>query len=212
MIGRFTCSAAAVTTVLVLAGCVPAQRVNLSGQWPAQPGSYTAVDEAWTRHATLRTGLSDQFEEVLDVYATLESPDWRAAYVSHRGRRELLSAQALRALAQAQQQEAAKYHEVELLVATHRRDENDLDDGKRSVWRLRLVNSKAAEVAPVSIVRDRRPRQVIRADFPQLGDFAKAYIVKFPAKLQIFGDGADWVALKLASSRGGVKMVWKGRN
>ena len=75
--------------------------------------------------------------------------------------------------AQAQAEMAGPY-EIELMVTTWDRRENDLDRGKKSVWRVVLVDEQGNEIEPLEIVKDKRPSFTVRADFPAFGDFATA--------------------------------------
>jgi hypothetical protein len=112
----------------------------------------------------------------------------------------------------AQEQAAlADHYEVELLVTTWERRENDLDRGKRSVWNVRLVDDDGTELAPTEIVRDKRPREVLLADVPAFGDFAVAYIARFPRTTDLFRPGARHVKLHMWSPRGGVELAWDAR-
>ncbi|HWN67120.1 MAG TPA: hypothetical protein VNM90_05740 [Haliangium sp.] len=179
--------------------------VSLDGTWPEQPGSYHDVNERWTRHAVLRKYPSI----ILEVYATFESPEWRAAHASYLAERRNMSNAARAVLLEQTRQvsETAPY-EVQLLVTTNDRRENDLTKGKRSVWRVVLVDPQGNEIEPLSIERDRRPREVIAAEFPHLGDFAEPYVARFPRDVALLGPDAAKLSLKMGSARGGVELVW----
>lgn len=178
--------------------------VRLTTDWPAQAGDYEDVTEAWTRSTNLRAA----YQEVLELSAVLKSPEWRAAYArrdaAHRG---LAGAALQQRMAQAQAEFEGPW-EVELLVTTWDRRENDLDRGKRSVWRVVLVDDNGTEVEPLEIVKDKRPSFTVRADYPAFGDFATAYIARFPRTANIFGPGVKAVRLRMSGSRGGVELVW----
>lgn len=178
--------------------------VALTDQWPAQPGDYGDTVEAWTRKASLHGDL----QEVLQLSAILKSPAWRAAHAArdadHRG---LAGDARQQRIAQAQAEAAGPY-EVEMLVSTWDRRENDLDRGKRSVWHVTLLDETGHEIAPLEIVKDKRPASVLRAEFPSLGDFATAYIARFPRTTTVFGPAVKKVELRISSERGGVSVVW----
>jgi hypothetical protein len=182
--------------------------VNLDGTWPEQPGSYRDVHEQWTRHGVLRKYPS----VVLEVYATFKSPAWRAAHAGYMAERQNMS-NAARAvlLEQTRQVGETEPYEVQLLVTTNERRENDLTKGKRSVWRVVLVDPQGNEIEPLSIERDRRPREVIRAEFPELGDFSEPYVARFPRDTALLGPDATQLSLKMGSTRGGVELVWSRR-
>ena len=188
-----------------LAACASAPPpVHLTEAWPAQPGNYDDVTLAWTRTAVMR----GQYQEVLDLAVTFKSPEWRAAHAArdadHRG---LSGAARDQRLAQAQAEMAGPY-EVELMVTTWDRRENDLDHGKRSVWHVVLVDDAGNEIEPLEIVKDKRPAFTVRADYPAYGDFATAYIARFPRTANILGPGVKQVRLRMSGSRGGVELAW----
>lgn len=186
-------------------GARSAGPVSLDGTWPEKPGSYRAVHEQWTRHGALRKYPSI----VLEVYATFKSPAWRAAHAMYLAERQNMS-NAARAvlLEQTRQVSETEPYEVQLLVTTNDRRENDLTKGKRSVWRVVLVDPQGNEIEPLSIERDRRPREVIAAEYPDLDDFAEPYVARFPRDVALLGPDVMKLALKMGSARGGVELVW----
>jgi hypothetical protein len=95
-------------------------------------------------------------------------------------------------------------------METWDRRENDLDRGERSVWRVVLVDSEGHEHAATEIRRDKRPDQVIRAEFPAFDDFSRAYIARFPKDAVILGPGVAHVGLRLSSTRGAIDLSWQG--
>lgn len=190
--------------VLVACGAAP-PRVDLGGTWPAQPGDYDEVTERWTRKAELQTS----YQQVLELAATLKSPEWRAAHAARDANHRGLTGEARsQRMAQAQAEMAGPY-EIELMVTTWDRRENDLDRGKKSVWRVVLVDEQGHEIEPLEIVKDKRPTFTVRADFPAFGDFATAYIARFPRDKQILGPGVRKVELRMSSPRGGVRVLWE---
>src|SRR6185312_17127156 len=110
-------------------------------------------------------------------------------------------------LAQAQADMAGPY-EVELMVTTWDRRENDLDRGKRSVWRVVLVDEQGHEIEPLEIVKDKRPTFTVRAEFPALGDFATPYVARFPRTPAILGPSVHALKLRISGERGGVEVAW----
>jgi hypothetical protein len=187
-----------------LAACGSTPALQLTDTWPAHPGSYDAVTRAWTRDAQLHA----DYQEVLDVVATFESADWLAAHAVRDANLANLTGPArVQAMAQAQAAAAGPY-EIELMVTTWDRRENDLDRGKNSVWRVVLVDDLGHEIQPIEIVKDRRPPYTVRAEFPALGDFAVPYIVRFPRTPPVFGPQVRAVKLRMSSERGGIELTW----
>lgn len=190
---------------LLVACSSAAPAVRLTTDWPAQePTDYEDVTEKWTRARSLRAS----YQEVLELSATLKSPEWRAAFAvrdaNHRG----LTGEARRQrMAQAQAEMEGPW-EVALNVTTWDRRENDLDRGKRSVWRVVLIDDAGNEIEPIEIIKDRRPVFTLRADYPTFGDFATAYIARFPRTAAVLGPGVKQLRLRLSGSRGSVELAW----
>ena len=179
--------------------------VRLTEEWPAKVNEYDDVARDWTRSAILR----GQYQQVLELYGTFKSPDWRAAHAERDAEHRGLAGEARdQLLAQAQADMAGPY-EVELLVTTWDRRENDLDRGKRSVWRVVLIDDQGHEIEPLEIVKDKRPTNTLRADFPVVRDFATAYVARYPRTTPVLGPGVHRVRLRMSSVRGGVELAWQ---
>ncbi|TMQ26668.1 MAG: hypothetical protein E6J90_04110 [Deltaproteobacteria bacterium] len=179
--------------------------VRLTEDWPATIRDYKAVVRDWTRKAQLHAN----YQEVCELVATLKSPEWRAAQAAHDADvRGLTGATRDERIAQARTEVAGPY-ELEVMLTTWDRRENDLDRGKKSVWRVVLIDEQGKEIEPLEIVRDRRPAFVVRAEFPSLGEFATPYIARFPRTTPILGATARQVRLRMSSTRGGVEVDWK---
>jgi hypothetical protein len=193
-----------IAILLVLAGCGTTAHVTFDAEWPAKVDDYQDVTTAWTRTTVLR----GQYQEVLDLAATFKSPAWRAAHAERDAHFRGLTgdAQAQR-IAQAKADWAGPY-EVELMVTTWDRRENDLDKGKRSIWHVALVDDAGHEIEPLEIVKDKRPAFTVRAEFPAFGDFATAYVARFPRTTPLFGPNVHAIRLRMSSERGGVELVW----
>jgi hypothetical protein len=189
---------------LVAACGAPSHPIAFSDEWPTRVARFDDVTSAWTRQTKMRSG----YEESLSLQATLKSPEWRAARIARDvGYAHMSDAMATDLVAK-EQAALADHYEVELIVTTWERRENDLDRGERSVWKVTLVDDDGTELAPIEIVRDKRPREILLADFPEFGDFAIAYIAKFPKKTDLFRPGARKIGLHMWSARGGVELEW----
>ena len=175
--------------------------------WPSKTRDYEIVTAEWTRNGT----IVKDYDKVLQVSATFLSSEWRAAYVSKRTEMELLGDEARAVLTAEQQSASEEYYEVELLVSTYRYEENELQKGDRSMWRIALVDDKGNEVLPADIRRDRRAYEVLRAFFPHAKEFHTPYVARFPRTITLLGDGARKFTLKMASARGGVELVWTAK-
>jgi hypothetical protein len=179
--------------------------VRLTEDWPATIRDYGGVVQMWTRRAELRA----DYQEVCELVATLKSPEWRASHALHDAEIRGLTGDAREQyLAQARAEVAGPF-ELEVMATTWDRRENDLDRGKKSVWRVVLITEDGQEIEPLEIVKDRRPAFVVRAEFPALGEFATPYIARFPRTAAIFGPTAKQVRLRMSSPRGGLEVVWR---
>jgi len=174
----------AIITVIALGACM---------------NQYERVTNDWTRKTTLQT----PYQQVLQVVAVYKSAEWRTAHAEKDAHdRGLTGAARDQTLAQARA-DAAGPLEIELLVTTWDRRENDLDRGKRSSWRVRLLDPSGTEIEPMEILKDKRPLNVVRSEFPAMTDFATAYVVRFPRPAQPVP-----LRLRVSSERGGVEVAW----
>ena len=201
-----TITTLAVALLLCAAGCTAKpMNVVLTEKWPEKPPEWDRVRRAWTRHGRITSG----WDLVLNIHATFKSPEWRAAYVAERTSRQHLRPKDRLALMERHQAEEKKFYELELLVSTYDRSENDLARGKRSMWSIWLIDGFGKQVEPVSIKKDKRPRGVIREYFPDFDDFDEAYVVRFPRTIDVLHPGAKQFSLRMASAHGAVEVVWK---
>jgi hypothetical protein len=190
----------------ICAACAAtAPAVRLTDDWPAAVRGYDVVVRDWTRKVQLHAS----YQEVCELVATLKSAEWRAAHATHDADlRGLIGPDREQRLAQVRADVAGPY-EIEVMLTTWDRRENDLDHGKKSVWRIVLIDERGHEIEPLEIVKDRRPAFVVRAEFPALGEFATPYIARFPRTTPIFGPGIKQVRLRMSSTRGAVEVDWK---
>lgn len=179
---------------LVVAGMVIAAMAGC-----LRPTPYQQTTIEWTRRAKLH----QTYQEIIQLAATYKSAAWRAAHATKEAdARGLTGAARDQHVAQARGAATAAV-EIEMLVTTWDRRENDLDRGASSVWRVRLLDDGGGEIAPLEIIKDKRPVLAVRADFPAMGDFATPYVARFPIK-----PGMSTIRLRMSSSRGGVEVSW----
>jgi hypothetical protein len=192
--------------LVAVAGCtrIPGT-VCLGEDCPVRRDGYTSVTLSWTRHATLR----GEYQEVLGLDAIFISPEWRISHADRDAHIRGLEGEAREARIAQARADAKGPTEVELLVTTWDRRENDLSRGKRSVWRVVLVDDAGHEIEPVEIVRDKRPDFVVRAEFPTFNEFATAYVARFPPTPPVLGPNVHRVRLRMSSERGGVEVGWE---
>ena len=199
-------------TALVLGACSHSSpAVNLSNNWPAQPGDYEDAHARWTRKNVIHHGL----DHILSVAATALSPEFRASYVAERARRLDMTAEERAALTEQEKAATAETIEFEVLLATNKADWNDLAKYPRSMWRVALVGDDGREVLPTKIVPDKRVRAEIAEWFPDLGPFYRPYVITFPRVAAdgqpILGDGSKRMKLEMASAMGRTELVWSSQ-
>lgn len=197
---------------LALAAAAPAAcggaepQVRLVEDWPAAaPRDYAAVTERWTRRVKMRGA----YQEALELAATFKSSEWRAARAEKDADARGLEGEARKQRIEQARAEAAGPYEFHLMLVTWDRRESDLDRGAKSVWRVRLLDEQGFEIEPLEIVRDKRPTHIIREEFPAFGDFATAYVARFPRTKPLLGPDVRQLRLRLSSSRGGVSLIWR---
>jgi len=195
-------------SLVACAGCsVTYPSVRLTEDWPATIRDYRDVVVEWTRRAELR----GDYQEVCELVATLKSSEWRAAHAVHDADIRGLTGDAREQQITQSRADVAGPYELEVMLTTWDRRENDLDRGKKSVWRVVLLDENGQEIEPLEIVKDRRPAFVVRAEFPALGEFATPYIARFPRTTPMFGPTAKQIRLRMSSTRGGVEVDWTAR-
>jgi hypothetical protein len=197
----------AVAVALVVAGCGAAPKpVDLCGAWPDAAGSFNAVTAAWSRHGR----LEQDYQQVISIDATFKSPEWRAAHVARTVKQSRLDAATADKLLADNKATAAAAYEIELIVTTWDRKENQLSR-PNPVWTVTLIDGSSRTIAPLKIKRDKRPRHVLRAEFPSVPDFYEAYVVSFPADPPVLTCGTKAISLRVSSERGAVEVTWNAK-
>ena len=72
-----------------------------------------------------------------------------------------------------------------------------------------LFDDAGNAIEPSTIERDRRPENVLRAEYPALGDFSQAYVARFPRRVDLMKPGSKGFALRIWGARGAVEMTWR---
>jgi hypothetical protein len=194
---------------LLLCGCAGAPVKVSLGEPSPPPTAKDYVDQLkrWTRHAHLRS----DFDQALDVDATLRSPEFREAYAAKyielyrigdenkaRIRGEILS-------------DGADTYEFHVETATHDYGLNDLTSAK-TIWRVSLIDDQGHEVTPKQVVGLRERRALDAEFYPYTGVFSRGWTLRFP---RARGDGTPLVGadtkaltLRFAGPQGSVDLVW----
>ena len=194
---------------LFAASCASAPIVVSLGEPATPPTAKEYVDELkrWTRHGHLR----NDFDQALDVDATLRSPEFRAAYAAkyielykigpdnqERIRGQILS-------------DGADTFEFHVESATHDYDLNDFTSAK-TVWRVTLVDDQAHEVQPVKVQAIKERQALDEKFYPYTTIFSRGWTFRFP---RTRGDGSPLVGgdtrtltLRFAGPQGSVDLLW----
>jgi hypothetical protein len=199
----------ALVAIASFGACAGPQPVQLSNQWPAQAGDYEEVTARWTRSGRHSAAQDDGIvAQVIDISATFKSPEWRASHIRLLAKKHHLPDSEVASMTEKEKASSAEEYEVAILLATHDRRANDLHKGARSSWRLALVDDRGVEILPSAVVRDRRPRPVLHAEFPHINDFHQVYTAKFPRTVDLLRPDARRFQLKITGLQGGVVLTW----
>jgi hypothetical protein len=208
---------AAALAAAVLGGCGPrgsAVLVDMS-QSPRSyaPSDYREVLGRWTRRAL----ITKDFDTTLDVAATFRSHDFRWAYaVRYSAQFQLSSADQDKLLKQ-QLAELDSAYEFHVSAAATRFEWIDFQK-KDSVWRVRLLDDRGRELAPMEIRKLKTPEAELEAFYPPsrrsqtVASFYTTYLIRFPRKLPD-GTPADLehagkVTLRFAGVLGAAELNW----
>ena len=191
---------------LLTIGCGSAPKpVKFSTLWPTETISYEDSTDNWTRRGLLRASLANQASQLLELHATFLSTEWRSAYVDRQAELQKFNDSARKEMTEQQQKLGSAHHQVELVISTYHPEHNDLHR-EQSIWRVVLVDEAGNEFPAEKIERDRRPRQLISAEFNTLGDFSEAYLATFPFVDSILS--GKKFSLRISCSLGTVEVDW----
>src|SRR5689334_2344637 len=127
---------AALFAVALCACSVTYPAVRLTDDWPAAPRPYAEVVHDWTRKAQLHA----DYQQVCELVATFKSAEWRAAHALQDADVRGLTGEAREQRIAQSRADVAGPYELEVMVTTWDRRENDLDRGKKSVWHVALID------------------------------------------------------------------------
>jgi hypothetical protein len=189
----------------VLCSCAP--EVNVRGVHNLNK-KYGEELQRWTRGERIYYSL----DRIMFVYATYLSPEFRKVfndqYITFFGMNPEKVDTDLEKVAAS----TGQGHEFFLYADTPELGWNNLDN-RDSVWRVGLWGGSQQPGAEPILIRpfkDRGPN--VRAFFPFISDFGRAYLVVFPLEQQngapvLEGDGE--LSVKLSSALGTAIMSWK---
>ena len=194
---------------LVLSGCL--KKVSpgvLYGPSPEVSASdYSEVLKTWTRS----TKIYDAFDSKAFLTATFHAPEFRRAFAlafpdiyGHGGnvtRRELVDLT----------EDVEQYLNFFISIYTADDKWNDLAKSD-SIWRLSLTGGIDISVAPVEVVPVKIDEN-LRAVYPYIGRFDKAYIVRFPLtdplNRLVVPPSSTGFGIRIASALGKTSLLWE---
>lgn len=215
--GRAALCATALAATLLAGACGPrgsAVVVDL-GQMPRSyaPSDYRTVLTRWTRRAL----ITRDFDTSLDVTATFKSHDFRWAYAVRYSAQYQLSTADQDKLLKQQLAELDAAHEFVVSATATRFEWVDFEK-KSSVWRVRLLDDRGTELAPLEIRKLRTPEAELEAFFPPsrrsqpVASFYTTYLIRFPRKLPdgtpVELERAGKATLRFAGVLGTAELNW----
>ena len=162
----------------------------------------------WTRKAQIIKKL----DTTLRVNATLFSPEFNAVYVAQRTQMFKLPDDERRKLATELAEQWSRSYVFLVAAATIDFNWNDFNQ-KRSVWRVSLANDQGDQLDATEIERQHE-NATLKALFPFIGRFHRAYIFRFPKLLpdgRALTDGSHQLVLRFAGPLGQADLVWRLR-
>jgi hypothetical protein len=168
---------------------------------------YRASLSRFTRHQSLYQGLQRR----LIWAATLEAPRFREVRsLAYASLRRLTEAE-LQALLALELREAELFLDFFVGFFTEQLAWNDLD-AENSIWRMDLVVDGATVLRPIAIERISDPDPNVRALYPYLGAFSRAYRVRFPRWDEqgrpLIATGARSLTLRVSSAIAHGELTW----
>jgi len=168
---------------------------------------YRASLSRFTRHQSLYQGLQRR----LIWAATLEAPRFREvrsmAYASLRR----LTESELESLIDLELREAESFLDFFVGFFTEQLAWNDLD-AENSIWRIDLLIDGVIVLRPIAIERIADPDPNVRALYPYLGAFSRAYRVRFPRWDEhgrpLVDTGARNLTLRVSSAIAHGELTW----
>jgi hypothetical protein len=191
------------------AGCASTPIVVSLGEPSPPPTAKDYVNELkkWTRHAHLR----NDFDQALDIDATLRSPEFREAYAAKyielyrigeenkaHTRGEMLA-------------DGADSYEFHVETATHDYALNDLTSAK-TIWRVTLIDDQGHEVTPARVVGLKERRALDQEFYPYGNIFSRGWTVRFPRAradgTPLVGSDTKSLTMRVAGPQGSIDLIW----
>jgi hypothetical protein len=185
-----------------------ATKVSLAPIDKAPPASeYVDQIKKWTRHGHI---ISD-FDETLQVDATLHSPEFRAAYIERWIFVYRVGIEEAARLRTEWTTEVANLWEVHVESATHDYNINNFSLG-RTPWRIVLVDDQNREVSPTEVQSSKLRREVEVDMYPYANLFTRGWRIRFPRNrpdgTPLVGPETKHVSLRISGPAGSTDLIW----
>lgn len=206
-------TASIVAFVVAAASCAtPAQDVLVDfspSERHLRPDDYTDVRRRWLRHQQVISEVGT----VLEVWAVLQSPEFREAYVERYASIYHLADPERDALHEAQVQRSQRFYEFHVTAQSTEFRWNDLEK-RDSAWKVTLVDAAGNAITPVAIEAPRVPEAYDAAFFPDRTPFTRTYVIRFEKEVDdrpFAGAESGRLTLRFASPIGEAALVWRAR-
>ncbi len=172
---------------------------------------YGAAYQAWTRHGK----LVQEIGTVMEIWATLESWDFRQAYIAKYAKAYDLPEGERESLAKAQLDVARAVYEIHLVAQSTHYYWVDLAN-RNSPWRITLLDGTGAELAPTTVKQEKLPEVYESEFFPAKTPFSHTYTLRFvkpdsSTGATFVGPSSGRLILRLASPVGKVEVTWEAK-
>jgi len=170
---------------------------------------YAAVYGRWTRHGKAVHGL----DNVLEVWATYKSFEFREAFVEHYADLYRLPEAERQRLRASEHDAARDGYDFHVTAQSTEFRWNDLENDN-TAWRITLVDGAGRQLAPESVELPKLPDAFVEEFFPDRTPFSRTYRIRFrpPAEAtQFAGTASGRLTLSFAGPLGHVDLTWRGR-
>jgi hypothetical protein len=194
---------------LLVVGC-GSSNVRVSLETPVRPpppGDYVDLLKKWTRAGH----IIDDFDEALQVSATLRSPEFRAVYAEKWVKTFRIGPDEAARTREKLMAEGADTWEFHIESDAHRWEINDFSS-KKTVWRLALTDDTGREVTTKEIIATAQRRELEKEFYPYAGLFSRGWTIRFPKTLidgsPLIGPQTKSLTLRVAGPLGVIDLVW----
>jgi hypothetical protein len=195
------------TSGTTLVGCAPLHMSLSEPQVPPGAKDYVKQLKRWTRHAQ----LINDFDQALEVDATLRSPEFRAAYAAKYLEMYRVAPESQQKVRGDLLSDGADSYEFHVESSTHDYLLNDLT-GAKTIWRVTLVDDQAHEVTPAEVSSVRERRRLEMEFYPYAELFSRGWRIRFPRAradgTPLVGSDTKSLTLRIAGPQGSVDLVW----